>query len=39
MEKIKHENAICKEILDHTQGKVDMILKLFMDSVTTDFTD
>lgn len=39
MEKVKHENVMCKESLGHTQGKVDMILELFMDSMTTDFSN
>lgn len=39
MEKVEHRNAICKDSLDQAQGKVDMILELFMDSMTTNFSD
>lgn len=37
--KVEHGDAICKESLDHTQGKVDMILELFLDSITMNFSD
>lgn len=38
MEQVKHENTICKETLDHAQGKVDMILELFLDNITSNFS-
>lgn len=38
MEKVEHEKAICKESLDHTQGKV-VILELFLDNMTTNLLD
>lgn len=28
-----------KESLDHVEGKIDMILELFMDNMTTNFSD
>lgn len=39
MEHIKHESTLCKESLNHTQGKVDMILGLILDNMTTDFSN
>lgn len=39
MEKFEYENTMCKEILDHTQGKVDMILELFIGNMKTNFSD
>ncbi|KAI5407167.1 hypothetical protein KIW84_053424 [Lathyrus oleraceus] len=36
---VKHESTICNESLDHAQGKVDMILELFLDCMTTNFSD
>lgn len=38
MEKVTHEKTIFKENLDHVQRKVDMILELFMGSMTTNFS-
>lgn len=39
MEEVEYENTMCKETLDHAQGKVDTILELFIDNMTTDFSD
>lgn len=39
MEHVNYENAMCKESLDHAQGKVGMILELLLDNMTTNFSD
>lgn len=39
MEQVKHENIACKNNLNHAPGKVDMILELFLDNMTIDFSN
>ena len=39
MEHDNHESTMWKKNLDYVQGRDDMTLELFMDSLTIDFSD
>lgn len=39
VEQVKHENTVWKKSLDHIQGMDAMVLELFLDKLTMDFSD